>query len=180
MFLPKFELWLGEELSETPKIFLDQNMEPGSDWPITLANALADSYVLVPLWTKPYFTSSWCLAELSHMLDRQKSFFGEATPDKCLILPATIYDGDDIPDYAANITRVSLNENADPWTVKGSQTEEDLSKQIRAWAPAIAHAIERCAPEHDPKWSDLAKEDFSKLYSKRQMKQSGLPSLGDY
>ena len=177
-FLPIFYHWIGEELGRDVRIFFDQNVESGTSWPNELAYALAHSKVLVPLWSRQYFNSNWCKAELSHMLMREKEC-GFRTPNKPtgLIIPATIHDGQDLPKVIRSISYEQLQECTNIRMAKNSSTEEELSRKICRWAPSIVKAI--CeVPPHDLNWASMTYEDFSGLYETSESKQYELPSLG--
>jgi hypothetical protein len=178
-FLPIFQHWLGEELGEDDRTFFDQEIETGTAWPHRLAQALAESRILVPLWSRQYFSSPWCRAELTHMLAREKACgFGTAKRPEGLIVPAIIHDGEDIPSYARQIQAVKLSHLANIRIAKNSSTEEELSAQIRNWMPEIVQAIRR-APIHDPGWRELATADFLTLFTAIEPKQEKPPSLGN-
>jgi hypothetical protein len=64
-FLPLFRFYPGEELGRDALVFVDtEEIQSGSFWPLSLAECVAESQVLVCLWSRLYFTSSWCAAEL--------------------------------------------------------------------------------------------------------------------
>jgi TIR domain len=73
-FCPILSLRVGQELDVGKvDIFLDEQIESGSSWPHDLVAKLGQSRILVPLWSKNYFNSQWCVLELSHMLAREDS-----------------------------------------------------------------------------------------------------------
>jgi TIR domain len=167
--------WLGEELGEAPRIFVDvEVIEVGFDWPATLAAGLATSKTMVALWSRQYFSSRWCRAELSQMLARERAC-GVQSHGR-LILPAVIHDGEDIPHDLRRIQHLPLQSLSNPRITSDSPTGERLSDAIAGWAPAVKAAIER-APPWDATWHQLAVEEFDHLF-RDQGQQTSVPSLG--
>jgi TIR domain len=99
-------------LVESRRFFFDTSLESGDQWPIHLARALGRSAVLVPLWSKTYFSSPWCLAECSMMFKREQILGYRVNSDETLVLPASIHDGDDFPGYARLVQYIKLNDYA--------------------------------------------------------------------
>jgi hypothetical protein len=91
-FRPLLEYRVGTELGRKVEVFVDQDLEDGSDWPLALAQKLAESRVLLPLFSRLYVNSKWCRAELSHMFARERAC-GLRSPANAtgLIVPATIH-----------------------------------------------------------------------------------------
>jgi hypothetical protein len=177
IFLPIFTHYLGEELGEETTIFFDKNMEKGVAWPQELGNALAGSCVLVPLWSRQYFNSPWCKAELAYMRSREDRC-GFRTPERPegLIVPAIIHDGDDLPDEARILNPLCLQKYTNIRVAQYSPTLEELANQIQAWAPDIVRAIER-APDYDATWLQLAVDKFIDLFKVPPSRQRILPRL---
>jgi hypothetical protein len=168
--------WLDATLGRDSRIFFDvRDIETGESWPYRLAQALAHSKVMVCLWSKQYFSSQWCTAELSHMLARRKI---TATPFglRPLILAAVIHDGEELDPSLAEIQRFPLQKYSNPWIGKGSPAAEQLSMELEEFSRHVAHALDR-APDHDPKWLDLATDEFSAIFGART-NQYALPRLG--
>jgi hypothetical protein len=172
-FLPMFRHWLSAELDHEPRIFFDADLiETGNSWPHALAHGVAGSKVMLCLWSRQYFTSPWCLAELGHMLARRRAL---ADPPP-LVLAAVIHDGEHIDPSLGDIQRFDIQSYANPWLARESATAEELSNRVRVLASHVAHALER-APDHDEKWAALAVEEFVALYRTRSL-QKAVPSLG--
>lgn len=176
-FMPLFKHYLGEELGCIPKIFFDvESIETGISWPARIQNSLARSRVIVPLFSKQYFSSEWCRHELAHMLAREnKCGFATRECPEGLIIPAKIHDGKDFPFIIKNIQCLSLEHCSNVRVAKGSPREEELSCLIEKWMPDIVSAIER-APEYDKSWQELLFDEIvEKLYQKPN--QVSLPRL---
>src|SRR5450755_2382085 len=71
-FLPLLTLHVELELGRAPSIYVDDQIESGASWPVSLGTALGGSRVLIPLWSGNYLSSVWCTEELSHMLGRER------------------------------------------------------------------------------------------------------------
>lgn len=176
-FLPLFEHWLGAELGEDCRIYIDQNMEKGVAWPYELAYALSHAKVLVPLWSREYFHSAWCKAELAHMLVREKEcHFRTLNNPRGLIIPAIIYNGEDIPKCISHIGYLGIQDCTNVRMAPGSATEEELSNRIKNWVPSVANAI-KSAPPYNPEWGNLTADEFLKLFELPEPQQIQLPSL---
>jgi hypothetical protein len=177
VFRPLFEHWLGEEHPRV-RIFIDYEIESGAAWPQRLGKALSESRVLVPLFSRQYFSSPWCQLELSQMSAREaRCNFRTAENPGGLIVPAHIHDGDGFPARAQAIQAAKLQEYTNVRLAKGSATEEHLSEEIRDWVPDIATAI-RSAPPHDDEWTRLTVEAFVEQFRLGDSKQTAPPSLG--
>lgn len=155
-FLPLLRHWLGEELGREPGIFFDQEMEAGQAWPHRLRLAVARSRIVVPLWSRMYFASDWCLREMSLMVARERQHgFGVAGDPGRLVVPAAIHDGDDFPPSATDGNQFfPLQEVANVRIARESVLHERFSDRIRGWAPSIRHAIER-SPACDEAWETI-------------------------
>lgn len=184
-FAPKFRHWLGTDLGREPLIFDPANsIESAGDWADSLATALASSRVMVCLWSRSYFTSSWCSAELGIMM-RRKKLLSQVEPTPRLIVPVVIHDSEDLPSELDQIQRFNLSQYANPWIAAGSEMDELLSEKIRQISSVVAHAVED-APPYDPTWEDLTKASFGRMDNQISFRPPdnddarniGLPRLG--
>jgi hypothetical protein len=177
-FLPLFRHYLGEELGRSANIFIDtKEIETGVAWPFKLAEGLSQSKVLVCLWSRQYFNSDWCLAELSHMRAREKACgLGTAEHPGGLIVPVIGHDGDDFPAAIRHIQAYHFQDVVNFRMAAGSAIDEALSRKIEQWVPNVKAAIER-APAFDPQWRDAATDDLLAAL-RRSTSQKSLPTLG--
>jgi len=176
IFVPMFRHWLAAEIGETPRIFYDtEQIETGQSWPYQLASGIASSKVMVCLWSNEYFSSTWCQAELGHMLARRE-FTKQDSGPLPLILAVLIHDGENISPDLSDIQRLSIQDYANPWLAPDSHRAEELSRRIKKLSGHVAHALQR-VPECDPCWPDLAVESFVQLFQYR-VQQRDVPSLG--
>ena len=177
IFRPLFYHWLGEELGRDPRIFSDDDIETGDSWPERLGNALGKSCVLVPLFSRQYFSSLWCQRELAHMFAREsRCNYRTAECPHGLIVPAYIHDGRDFPHNVRMIQGAQLQKYTNVRLSKGSPTEERLSEEIRNWVPDVAKAIDG-APQYDPDWMVLAVQSFLEEFAATEAKQLVPPRL---
>lgn len=178
-FRPIFETYLSEELGREARIFFDTSIESGSSWPEHLALAHARSAVLVPLWSKSYFTSPWCIAELALMYARERSCgYRTTSRNDVLILPASIHDGRDFPASAQQIQWCKLNNYANVRLNRHGPVAEALTEAIKAWVPKIGQAIENAPSSCDPLWHRLSLDKFIPLFERKFSSQLCVPTIG--
>lgn len=171
-----FDHWLSAELGEEARIYFDaEDIETGMAWPHRLAAGLSSSKVMVCLWSREYFASDWCKAELGHMLTRRKMVSHPHEPLP-LVLAVVIHDGAHFPDELRSIQQFPLQDCASPWIHESSPKAELLSDRVKKLAVEVRNAIER-VPEHDPEWRGLAVDEFARLFHSRRP-STALPSLG--
>ena len=175
-FFPKFKHWLDAALGRTSSIFFDvRDIETGEAWPYRLANGLAHSKAMVCLWSREYFSSKWCAAEMGQMLARRKSLVGPLGPPP-LILAAVIHDSQDLDPSLADIQRFPLQDYCNPWIAEGSPVAERLSMEIEKFARDVADALAK-APEYNPTWPGLVTDEFLRIFEAKTT-QHLPPSLG--
>ena len=160
---PVLERCLEDELEHPPQVFVDDQMEIGSYWPEELAQALSEAKYLLAVWSPPYFTSPWCVAEWQSMLAREKSLgipLGGQT--RGLIYPVVYSDGDSFPEEARTVqSRFDLSEYGFPYEqfnrtdaylefhVKVKSIAIDLARRLGA-APSWQADWPVCRPEAFP------------------------------
>ncbi|MDH3892313.1 MAG: toll/interleukin-1 receptor domain-containing protein [candidate division Zixibacteria bacterium] len=175
---PLLTLRVSLELGRDPVIFIDDQIEAGTDWPLELATKLATSRVLIPLWSKTYFNSKWCMEELSIMLAREEET-SRRKPDnpRGLVIPGIIHDGDEFPAEISRIQYFELRECFNVRMAKDSPRAEELDEILNQQAPAIAKAIE-AAPQWQPQWPKTAAAEFYRVYYNEQKPtQTAVPGL---
>jgi hypothetical protein len=160
IFVPILEHWLAEDLGRPAAVFVDEDLEQGSDWPFALRNKLALSRVLVPLFSRLYFSSNWCRAELHHMMAREvQCGLRTMLRPNGLIFPAHIHDGTDLPREAQRIQALMLQDFSNPMMSRKSRRHEALSDCVRGWSPQIATAV-ATAPAYSDSWLELAVDEL--------------------
>jgi hypothetical protein len=104
-------------LHEEPSVFVDQDIDYGSDWPDTLAHALHRSCHMLAIWSPSYFRSKWCVAEWETIRERERQA-GLRTGGigTSLIYPVVYSDGESFPpDAKRTQSRVDLHDYAYPY-----------------------------------------------------------------
>lgn len=147
---PRLLRCLEDELPREPKIFVDRDMEAGTRWPDHLTRALHRSRLLLAVWSPPYFTSPWCLAEWRTFLARER-VLGIGGAGHPLVYPVRYSDGRHFPSDAQNIQQemvFSAWRYPDP---QFAQTEKYLG-----FHDAVAELAQRIAQrlEDTPPWRD--------------------------
>jgi hypothetical protein len=159
-FIPLLEHHVGEELDSGPTVRIywdDAELAAGPDYPPVLATELSSSAVLVPLLSKQYLGSPYCLVELEAMRRREKMYGFRTTVNLAsLIVPVVVHDGDEFPKDISRMQAVPLQALTNPRMSKHSPLAEQLSDRIREkLARPLARAIE-AAPAYDAAWLNFA------------------------
>lgn len=152
-FQEKLSDCLADQMSEAPRVYVDNSMERGTHWPSNLRKALLHSKVIVPLLTPPYFESQWCVAEFKSMVERQKSLgLGGVETPQTLIFPILYSDSDNFPPYGREFSWSDFKQFAYP-DLSYQQTH-DYSKfhgEVVKFAGDLA-ALLRQVPDWRPDW----------------------------
>ena len=175
-FVPLLKANVQFELGFEPDVFVDDQLEAGGAWPLTLAKAIGGSRIIIPLWTKTYLDSQWCTLEVVQMLQRDKltGFRTEAKPYS-LILPVVIHDGETMPAEFSLVQRIEIKNFFTLRMHKDSEAAEKLSQALYARAQDIANAIKR-APDWKADWAvDASNQFFQQYYRSQESVQSDLP-----
>jgi hypothetical protein len=135
---------LQNELDDDPTIFWDKrSLNPGDNWRVGLQNGLAASKCLVPIWTPPYFRSSWCNAEWRCFLERERETGSR------LIHPVQWHDSSRFPPEARETQLFDFREFA----VVGSafsqtQTFIEFERRMKVFCTGLADKIRRVPPRN--------------------------------
>jgi hypothetical protein len=175
-FLPLLTLRVGFELGRDPDVYVDTQVHAGTSWPLELGAQLGYSRILVPLWTRTYFSSEWCALEMSHMLAREKEM-GFRTPQnrQSLIVPAIVHNGNPSPPELRDIEYFELQDCFNVRMNVNSPRAEELDATLMKYAPALARAI-GSAPSWQEQWSKQAAEEFyTQLHEGDEPSQDSLP-----
>ncbi len=155
-FLPFFEPYLRNSLSQPPTIFTDtKGIRPGDEWPQRLKRALARSRCLVAVWLPCYFRSTWCRYECAAMLHRERQLGYRTTANpQGLILPVTIYDGERFPSFTKGIQCLDCTKYARVG-YGFSKTERYVEFQdcLAEWVEGVAQAV-TSAPLWKEEWQE--------------------------
>ena len=152
------DAYLTQELSASPAIFADDQIEPGADWPDRLGEGLGRSRILLPIFSRDYFASDWCLHELDLMHGRLMQY-----PNSRLIVPVVVHDGDLIPEEIARIQAPNLSRYRNTDLQRNTPLYEQFSEAVKQIAPSIAAAIQS-APAFQDVWVDDCRSRFNAVY----------------
>ncbi len=153
------------ELGVPPNIFVDDQLETGTTWPIQLGKKLGDSKLIIPLWTKTFLDSKWCSCEIGHMLEREEKC-GFRTIDKPggLIFPFIIHDGETIPASLQAIQqKTGIQDCFNVRMSADSPKAELLADKIREVGKPISDAIQQ-APAWSGDWQIAAVNRFVETF----------------
>lgn len=159
------------------RVFLDEQIETGAQWPMSLARAHSHSRLLVPILSRDYFNSEWCRLELALMYEREKQS-GLRTPQEPegLILPFVIDDGNTFPPEIQAIQGERIHAYANPWILPTSHRQEEFAAHLHTWCPCLERALKR-VPTYDPSWEHLAHQQFCDQFRIQIASQTTLPGL---
>jgi hypothetical protein len=152
------EAYLSDDLGRSPSIFVDEQIEPGADWPQRLGEALGRTRVMVPVFSRNYFASAWCQHELDLMHSRQSKFSGSK-----LIVPIIGHDGELIPKEIGRKQSYDLSEFRIVDIQRGTIRYQQFSEAVKQLAPHIAAAI-ASAPIFNDSWLAECIDRFDKIY----------------
>jgi hypothetical protein len=159
------------------RVFLDEQIETGSDWPMHLSRALSRSRLMIPVLSRDYFNSAWCRLELALMVEREKqSQLRTPQQPEGLILPFVIDDGDSFPPEVQAMQAEKIHEFANPWILPTSPRHEEFTQRLHDWCPCVERALQR-VPSYDSAWEQLARERFQDQFRIRIAAQTTLPGL---
>ena len=147
IFQPLFEFWLTAELGRSANVFFDFEQEKDNLWPKRLGEGIASSALIVPLWSRNYFSSCWCTHELGHMLQRQDILDKDKslhTPQ--VIVPLIIHDGEHFPEGVDLTNALNIAELTNVITKENGATHEKLSAALQNWMPNVAKRVENAPP----------------------------------
>lgn len=176
---------LGMELGRKAEIWTDQQLEAGTDWPKDLALKLATSRVVVPLFSKMYFGSTWCLKEL-YAAKFKENQLGLRSPlcPQGIIVPAQIHDGErrDLPDYlhdCCDIHATDLREFALTCLTRSSSKFERFEEKVKAWVEqSIKPAIARTRNQQpNDAWVTIISDQTFECPRPADFDNTDLPSL---
>lgn len=165
LFCMHLRAYLSADLGRTPSIFIDEKIQAGRDLPSDLGRNLALSKVFIPIFSRDYFSSEWCIHELDLILERNAHFREVSGGSQHLIIPIVVHDGDLIPHVVQPIMRREFSKFWVTTMAPRSQLAEDFSVALKEFSPAVQSAIE-AAPAFDFKWVDHHKVRFTELQAR--------------
>jgi len=159
-FVELLKSYLQRDLGYAPSVFVDTTMEGdiGFDLADRLAEALAQSQVVVPLLSRDYFGSEWCISELDLMMGRRNEAMGRPP----LVLPIVVHDCEHLPEPIDNLIRRDFSRYSVVGINEQSRLFEELSLAVKALTPSIKEAI-ATAPDFDAAWVNQYTERFREV-----------------
>lgn len=152
-FYPRLAEQLDNNADFDVKIFYDEDVPVGVDWPNTLQGALSRTRILLPVCSPKYFQDEWCLAEWHSMAEREESL-GMSTVDRPggLIYPVIFSDSQNFPAYARARRMRNFRELNQPYVQFQDTTAYlEFHRQMDLVAEDLITIIEQ-APEWQPNW----------------------------
>jgi hypothetical protein len=163
-FMPLLGSHVYYELGRHPSFYIDEQLEIGTNWPLSLGIALGTSRTIISLWSKTYLNSVWCTCEISHMLEREiRAGFRTIDRPGGLVFPAVIHDGETMPINLSSIQKVEIQDCFNVKMSPDSPKAELLSEKLRPLGKSIADAIGE-APEFQKDWKIDAANAFYKQF----------------
>jgi TIR domain-containing protein len=151
-----------EDLMDHPKVFVDDKVEVGSYWPEDLAEKLSTTRYMLAVWSPPYFTSPWCMAEWQTMRAREELLgiprIGET---RGLIYPVVYSDGESFPPEARAVqSRFDLSEYGFPYEqFKRTDAYLEFHAKVQSIAADLASRFSS-APSWQADWPVHRPEPF--------------------
>jgi hypothetical protein len=169
-------LRVGLELGREPAVFVDDQIESGTSWPAALGRALGYSRTLIALWSGNFLSSVWCVAELSHMLVREKEEqLRTVGKPHGVIIPAFIHDGNKFPSDLQHIQHFELQKCFNVRMARNSPRAEELEAALAAQAAGIAACIDN-APDWRDSWPRAAADSlFQRFHQRTEAAQITIP-----
>ncbi len=152
------EFWLPDELGYKPKIYIDKQLETGTHWPSELQQELKVSRCLLAIWSKVYFKSPWCIAELESFRAREHLLgLGKGQKTLGLIYPVLFTKPlEKPPEYLPPKFRKVQYIDLSDWTITSPGFEStalhvEFEQQVKKLCPVLAKMI-LSAPTWQADW----------------------------
>lgn len=176
---------LSMALGRPAEIFIDNQLEGGTDWPNDLAHKLTTSRILVPLFSKMYFGSEWCLKEFCAFRFKEDQIgLRTAQHPSGIIVPGRIHDGtkDDLPPYLHECCRLQAEPLTDYAITSLKRTSlkfENFEETVKLWIDrSIKPAIDRTrGKQPDDAWLSCISEQKFTYLSPANFDKPDFPSL---
>jgi hypothetical protein len=177
-FEPLLEHVVELELGYTPSIYRDDRLHDGGTWPLELGMALGCSKVLIPLWTKTYFHSEWCVLELSSMMERELEMNCRTPSNQFgLIIPMVLHNYETVQPDLAHVQYREIRRCFNVRMQRYSERAEQLADALSGAAPGIACAINN-APTWQGQWpEETANQFFRTLWRRESPQQTMVPGF---
>jgi len=151
---------LESEMSEDPRVFVDETIDTGSVWSDALYRALHRSCCLLAVWTPQFFRSKWCIAEWQTMLRREERLkLGTRENPIGLVYPVVFADGESFPDEARRRqAKLDMRDYAYPYPqFKTTVKYLEFHDKVGVVARELVAMLNR-TPTWDPAWESVRPE----------------------
>ena len=182
IFLPNFRFYLKEYSGRSVNVYFDrENINPGDIWESGLKFALAQTKILVPIWSISYFLSTYCRAEFAVILHREKELGYDQKGG--LIVPVWVWGEFDF--YPETVQKYQYLKCVKYSTLReDSPRLEKFEDRIKKWIPNLVTKIDS-VPDCNPAWSEvewfddpIKRVEASKvLWPPRELKSDEVPSM---
>lgn len=134
-----------------PKIFIaEHTLGNGESWETAVAQALRNSRLMLSMFSVPYFTRPWCVAEYNHFVDRNKAL-GRGGPFglPSVLQPVLLSPREDLPPTARSFqTKHDLSDFVRPSFFKGTRLIKRFEQTVEAIAVDIIAALKSVGEIH--------------------------------
>jgi hypothetical protein len=152
-FHPLLKLWLPEcmPVECEVKIFIDSQIETGTEWPAKLRQALRTSRCLLPILSPDYFRSKWCQAELQTMRLREQLLGLRTEENSSGLIYAVVFASPELfPSEVQNIEHRDMRKWATTYSgFSNSPNFESFENEMKYICKELPHMIQRA-----PTWQD--------------------------
>ncbi len=152
-FYPRLRELLDDLVDYEVKIFLDDQVPVGGEWPKVAREALRRTRILIPVCSPKYFIDEWCMAEWRSMAKREE-LAGLTTVEMPgrLIYPVIFSDSQNFPDFAHERKMWSLKS----WNLHYPQYQDtpeylDFHREMERVVEDLVEVIS-LAPPWRPEW----------------------------
>jgi hypothetical protein len=140
--VPSLTGWLQEELKRK-SVFVDQSEIPtGVAWPQSLRDEHLRSRVLLCVFSRQYFESQWCQAELHSMLRRHKS---EPGKPRTFVHAVVAHDCEDMSELHRDVQKLECRKFHHFTYMQRTPTQQ-FNKAIADLAKDIAQSVNAVPP----------------------------------
>jgi len=152
-FCPELRQWLDSYASKPTRVYIDEDLETGANWPNYTEAALRASRYMIAVWSPQYFTSPWCCAEWQSMR-RREELLGMPGAIFGLIIPVVFSDGKSFPPETAQTQRIDFSDLNYPMPAfRLAPKYLDFVDRMKELCETLAKWVdEREAPAFDPDW----------------------------
>ncbi len=149
-FYPRLRELMDDFVDYEVKIFLDDQVPVGGEWPDFVREALRHARILIPVCSPKYFSDEWCMAEWRSM-EKREELVG-MTRNGRLIYPVIFSDSKNFPEFASRRTMRNLKSWNLPYAHYQNTAEYfDFHREMERVVEELAEIISQ-VPEWRSEW----------------------------